>query len=145
MVLLSPFLPGDGEPVDPFAPQQMPTHPIVQWVMQSGWTGKLLIAVIACVLAPLLEEIMFRGFLYRHLRESTRGWRVASSIAASALLSSFVFAIIHPQGLIAVPALGTLAAAFCLLREWRGSLVAPIFAHATNNGVMTIILLTLLS
>src|SRR5690606_18992191 len=99
-----------------------PTHPIVQWVMDAGWTGRLVIVLVACVLAPLFEEIMFRGFLYRHLRETTMLWRTARSVTFSALLSSLIFAVIHPQGLIAVPALATLATAFCLLREWRGSL-----------------------
>ena len=32
----------------------------------------------------------------------------------------------------------TLALAFCLVREWRGSLIAPITMHAINNGVLDI-------
>lgn len=136
---------GESETVDPFAPQKAPTHPIVEWVLNAGTFEKVLIVVIACVLAPVFEEIMFRGFLYRHLRENTVGWRLSKSIAFSAGLSSVIFAVIHPQGIVAVPALSTLAAAFCLLREWRGSLVAPMTAHAMNNAVMTCVLFLIMS
>ena len=34
-----------------------------------------------------------------------------------------------------------LAIAFCLAREWRRSLVAPMIAHGINNGVITLMLL----
>ncbi|MCA9205556.1 MAG: CPBP family intramembrane metalloprotease, partial [Planctomycetales bacterium] len=89
---------GESETVDPFAPQKAPTHPIVEWVLNAGTFEKVLIVVIACLLAPVFEEIMFRGFLYRHLRENTVGWRLSKSIAFSAGLSSVIFAVIHPQG-----------------------------------------------
>lgn len=36
--------------------------------------------------------------------------------------------------------LGTLAMVFAALREWRGSLIAPIAAHALNNGVMVLLM-----
>jgi membrane protease YdiL (CAAX protease family) len=45
-----------------------------------------------------------------------------------------IFAAIHPQGLLFVPALGGLAVGFCLYREMRGSLIAPMVAHGINNA-----------
>jgi membrane protease YdiL (CAAX protease family) len=81
---------------------------------------------LACVFAPIMEETMFRGVLLHHLRQRHR-WIV------SAMIVSVVFALLHPQGWIAAPALGTIAVVLAALREWRGSLIAPIIAHACNN------------
>ena len=60
--------------------------------------------------------------------------RVASALVA-ALVSSFIFAVVHPQGVLFVPALGGLAVGFCIFRELRGSLIAPMVAHGINNAV----------
>jgi membrane protease YdiL (CAAX protease family) len=44
---------------------------------------------------------------------------------------------------MAVPALMALGFIFAMLREWRGSLIAPITAHALNNGMVVTALLIL--
>ena len=92
---------------------------------------------IACVFAPVIEETMFRGVLFHHLR-GRWGW------AASAAVVAFLFAVIHPQGWVAVPALGSIAMALAALREWRGSIIAPMAAHAFNNFVAITLALLLL-
>ena len=80
---------------------------------------------------------MFRGLLFHHLR---RRW----SWALSAVLVSAIFALLHPQGWVAVPALGAIAMVLAALREWRGSLIAPMAAHAFSNFlVLTLALLFL--
>lgn len=127
---------------DPFDPAQTGGHPIVGWIAAAGLWDRVMLVTLACVGAPITEEIFFRGLLYRHLRESTRAWRMGLSTVFCAAATGFVFAVIHPQGIVAVPVLGALAFGFAVAREWRGSLVAPIVAHAINNGaVMTLILL----
>ena len=78
---------------------------------------------------------MFRGVLYRYLREVSDRCGFFLSFLFSALVSSFIFAAIHPQGISFIPVLGALAVAFCIGREWRGSLIAPIVAHGINNLV----------
>ena len=100
---------------------------------------------VACVLAPLVEEIMFRGALYQHLREIGPGLAKWASVAFSVLVSGFVFAAIHPQGWLGVPVLMSLATAFALSREWRGSVVPAMIAHGINNGMSTLMLLTFAS
>src|SRR5262245_2814271 len=113
-----------------------PSHPAVFEVAQGDFWARLEVLVLACVAAPLVEETMFRGVLYRHLREGTcrlgSGW----SIVLSATVASFLFAAIHPQGLVAVPALMALAYAFTLAREWRGTLLPAMVAHGLNNAVV---------
>jgi membrane protease YdiL (CAAX protease family) len=56
---------------------------------------------------------------------------------------SFLFPIIHPQGWVAVPALGSIAMALAALREWRGSIIASMTAHAFNNFVAVTLALLL--
>lgn len=129
---------------DDFTSGGVPSHPILEWIAGAGLSQRLLVFFIACVAAPVVEETMFRGVLYRHLRDATAGWRTAASVALSVAINSFLFAAIHPQGALAVPVLMTLAAGFSLAREWRGSLLAPMTAHALNNGIMTLLLITLL-
>ena len=112
------------------------SHPIQQLVQDSGGLGLLLTYALACVSAPLFEEIFFRGAMYRNLRIGLGRWGALGSAAASMLVSSVIFAAIHPQGLVFIPVLAGLALAFCIMREWRGSINASIVAHAINNGVI---------
>ncbi len=86
---------------------------------------------------------MFRGVLYRHLREAGYRWGKVWSIAAATALTSFVFAVIHPQGWLGVPPLMALATAFTLTREWRGSLLPSMVAHSIQNSMTMILLLTI--
>jgi membrane protease YdiL (CAAX protease family) len=118
-----------------------PTHPVLSWVVHCGWWGRLQVGFVACVAAPLVEETMFRGFLYRHLREATARAGAAGSVLLSAAVSAFIFAVIHPQGVLFVPILMALAVAFALAREWRGTLVPTMVAHAINNGLALLVLL----
>ncbi len=127
---------------DSFDLPATPAHPIVQEVAQGSVWLRLQILFLACVVAPVVEEIMFRGVLYRHLREGTCRLGTGGSFVLSALLVSFVFAVIHPQGMLGVPALMALACGFALAREWRGTLIPAMVGHALNNAaVMTLTML----
>jgi membrane protease YdiL (CAAX protease family) len=77
--------------------------------------------------------------LYRHLRELTRIGPVWLSVLSSALFSSFIFAVIHPQGLLAVPVLMGLAIVFALTREWRGTLIPCMVAHGMSNAMVLLL------
>ena len=85
--------------------------------------------IAACVWAPLIEETLFRGALYRYLRPSL-------SVLGASVLTGALFAFVHPQGLAFLPALGAVGIVLGLLREWRGSLTACMTAHALHNGFM---------
>jgi len=112
-------------------------HPIVPLLLSSKDSNTpLLIALLATVIAPFIEEIMFRGALYSGLRNYLKA---PFAIVTSALL----FAAIHPQGAIGMLPLTFIGIFLAFLREWRGSLVAPMLAHACVNGG-TLIMVTLL-
>lgn len=106
------------------APAGFPTfeHPL-----SGSWIPVVMGMLGAVVLAPVSEEVFFRGAFYQYLR--TR-WGVAAGV----LVSAGVFGAVHPyggQGLIQVGCMGVV---FALIREWRGSLIAGIVAHALHNG-----------
>ena len=108
------------------------SHPIVNEPIE-GAMDVLELLLLASVGAPIIEETMFRGALFGHLRAKF-GWWISAPIV------SLVFAAIHPQGWVAIPVLGAIAMVLAGLREWRGSLVAPMTAHAFNNGVAVLML-----
>jgi membrane protease YdiL (CAAX protease family) len=122
-------------------PQEILGHPLAPYLVQSDWWGRLQALLAASVAAPIVEETMFRGVLYRHLREGTAGHGRVVSVLLSALAASFVFAVLHPQGWLALPPLMGLAFAFCLAREWRGTLLAPMVAHSIQNTAITMLVI----
>jgi membrane protease YdiL (CAAX protease family) len=105
-----------------------PPNPVVQWVMSGNDTVLLLVFLMVTVLAPVFEEIFFRGALYGALRERL-GVTLAILVAAAA------FAIVHPfpGGFLPIFAIG---AVFSVLYETRKSLVPSMVAHALYNGTM---------
>jgi membrane protease YdiL (CAAX protease family) len=105
-----------------------PEHPLIHILQGNIWHVLGLYALVS-VFAPLMEETMFRGALFHHLR-GRWGWAISAPIVA------FIFAVIHPQGWVAVPVLGSIAIVLAALREWRGSLIAPMVAHACNNFIV---------
>jgi uncharacterized protein len=83
------------------------------------------IALVASVLAPLCEEVTFRGYVLSAFARR----RPAVAIAGTALL----FAVMHvdPVRFVAVFALGLL---FGWLAWRSGSIWPAVAAHAANNG-----------
>jgi len=81
------------------------------------------------IVAPVGEEVFFRGFMYQGLKSHMPTW-------AAAALSSAVFGLVHisPVEFFALFALGL---ALTWLFERTGNLTAPIVAHAMNNAIST--------
>ncbi len=113
---------------------ETPSHPVVFDLSRNP----LFLFLLASVYAPFVEETLFRGALYGYLRRSLP-WTV------SAVIASFIFAILHPQGWVAVPVIGVLGFNFSAIREWRGSAIASMTAHALNNGSAVLILIITLA
>ncbi len=124
--------------------QQEPIHPIVEFLVNGSVLDRVIVFIDACILAPIVEETMFRGVLYRHLRELSQRWAWFWSVVFSGTIVSFLFAVIHPQGLIAVPVLMALAYGFTIAREWRGTLIPSMVGHALNNGLVVLFVILLM-
>lgn len=88
-----------------------------------------LVLTVVVVLAPLFEELFFRGLFYPALRR-----RLAPSSAI--VLNGAIFGIMHFQPLFML-SLVLVGIAFAWLYEKTGSLAAPIIAHALYNLVVT--------
>lgn len=112
-------------------------HPIVPLLRgdQASALNTAMVFLVAVVLAPLLEEMMFRGYFYRALRT-----RLAAPAAIA--LSAAFFAGVHPQGLLGFPMLLAVGTVLATLREWRGSIWASVAAHACTNG-LTLLIVTI--
>jgi membrane protease YdiL (CAAX protease family) len=112
------------------------SHPITR-EFAGGPSAWLMAFLLASVWAPITEELLFRGALFAHLRERF-GWWV------SALIVSLIFASIHPQGWAAIPALAAVAIVLAAIREWRGSILGCITAHAVHNTTLLLIAILVL-
>lgn len=115
-----------------------PSNPIVEIVAeQRGSWLFVMFVLLAALWAPIAEESIFRGALYGHLRRR-RHWFLAAVVTAAA------FGLMHGyQFLMLGPVIG-LGFGFALLREWRGSLIAPMTAHFIHNTTLLVVLTTLL-
>ncbi len=110
-------------------------HPLALELASAPTWRMLQIFSIGCLLAPLSEELMFRGALYSHLRMKLH-------YVVSGLITGLIFAAIHPQGLVGIPVLAAVGLALALIREWRGSIIGPIVAHAAHNfSALTLVIL----
>ena len=132
-------------PQPTFAPSGGAAHPIITDLAQGKWWATAQVLLLAVVAAPIVEETMFRGVLYRHLRDATAPGGLVLSVFLSTLINTFVFAVIHPQGWVAIPALMALACGFTLMREWRGSVVPSMIIHGISNGVVMAMLILLVT
>ncbi len=115
-----------------------PSNPIAEIIFSAKAYQLALLFVLASVWAPIVEETVFRGSLFRHLRS-----RVGLVLAA--IGSALVFGLMHGYEILALSPVIALGFVFALMREWRGSLVAPVTAHAIHNACTLGILLTGLS
>lgn len=88
------------------------------------------VVVLITVVAPLGEELFFRGYFFGSLRN----WR---GVWPAALLTGVIFGLIHvgsaPAGFL-VP-LGFFGVGLCLLYHYGGSLYPCIALHALNNSI----------
>jgi membrane protease YdiL (CAAX protease family) len=142
LFLLQNFASGES---DPFSGTSSGAHPIIVDIAYGGWDVRIVLVALTAIAAPIIEETMFRGVLYRQLRTSTHRAGQAISIILSILLTSFLFAAIHPQGWVAIPALMGIAISMNLMREWRGSLIPSVMVHGLSNGIVITMMIVFLS
>jgi membrane protease YdiL (CAAX protease family) len=96
-------------------------------VSQLDADGRRWMLVVAVLAAPVFEEFIFRGILYRGFRHSVRA---PIAVGASAL----VFALVHPAStVLPVFVMAVLAASSY---ERTGWLATPVAAHMTYNAIV---------
>jgi membrane protease YdiL (CAAX protease family) len=95
-----------------------------------GTAPLLLSAGLTCVIAPMCEEFLFRGFIFTALRN----WR---GTLTAAVITGLVFGGVHvtsAPALDLVP-LAALGFGLCLLYNRTGSLYPCMAAHSLNNSI----------
>jgi membrane protease YdiL (CAAX protease family) len=108
----------------------VPEHPIIYQFENKAISQLIKWAFIACIFAPITEELIFRGLFYHYFRQKYAFW-------ISTFTISFIFALIHPQGIIAVPAIMAISITLSIMRELRISIIASISGHMFNNTLIT--------
>ncbi len=99
--------------------------------MESGPWGLVLAVTSACIAAPVAEEILYRGVLFRSLANNLR-------VPAAVLFSSAIFAVVHFYNAYGLVSVGTLGAACALCFAATGRLTTAILLHAIYNSAIKI-------
>ncbi|UCH51867.1 MAG: CPBP family intramembrane metalloprotease, partial [Chloroflexota bacterium] len=110
----------------------------------SQWQIRVLVFIIAVVIAPVLEEMIFRGLfqtVIRSLLETRSSGLEGRNYAWIAIfMSSGLFSIVHGN-VPHWPALFLLGICLGYAYEKSGSLFRPIFIHAFFNAVTILFVL----
>ncbi len=113
-----------------FGGQEVPAQDVALAIQEQIDSQPLQVAFFAVLLIPLLEEVIFRGFLLEILSSRL-------GTAAGVVLSSFAFAILH--GVAAAPVIFTLAVAMALVKLRTRSLLVCWLIHGTHNGAVLLL------
>ena len=106
-------------------------QPLIQFLAQNpSLENRLLLIGTALVVAPVAEEVIFRGYIFGVLcRYAGRWWAL--------LISALLFAAIHAH-IPSLAGLFALAVTLTLVYEGTGSLWAPILMHSLFNGITVV-------
>jgi membrane protease YdiL (CAAX protease family) len=111
------------------------THPgeektLEQLGSNEGAALLVLSAALTCVVAPMCEEFLFRGYMFTALRN----WR---GTLPAALITGLVFGGVHAESapVLDLAPLAALGFGLCLLYRYTGSLYPCMIAHSLNNSI----------
>jgi membrane protease YdiL (CAAX protease family) len=109
----------------------IPTDPSAYEDLQESITSSSVTIqfLVVCITGPFAEEVLFRGVIYRRLRDYT-------GTAWAAVLSGVIFGFVHMNLLQGVYA-ALFGVALALLYEHYGTIWASIIAHVANNFYAT--------
>lgn len=119
LAFVAPFMGGDYE------------NPQIEAITGGGMlsnTDLVLLMVLVAVMAPLAEELFFRGMLYPVMR---RRWAMWPAIVINGLAFSLIH-LIPPL----LPGLFFVGMVLAWVREKSGSLIPCILLHALQNGIV---------
>lgn len=130
-----------------------PAQPTATLASSTEHLSLILMFILASVLAPIFEEIVFRGFLLQSLRSSFRNERSQNrpvqkqkqnAHAAdmwAIVISSLFFSLLHFQFEIRICLMLFLMGCYmCEIYRRTGTLWAGIAFHSINNGLAVLML-----
>jgi membrane protease YdiL (CAAX protease family) len=115
---------------------QIPQHEALKLITEYPAVPlQVILAIVAVGVAPIVEEMLFRGLFQTMIRSHTgRPW-------LAIVLTALLFATIHAD-MSHWPPLFVLALGLGYAYERSGSLLRPIFMHALFNGISVVSVLT---
>lgn len=117
------------------AQQLLPNSPNTQCTsVRDEYGGYVAVAIpLVCLIAPLAEETIFRGFFYGWLRRHL-------PVLPAVVICAAVFALSHAVVVLALP-LFAVGVVLALLYEYSGSLIPGAIAHGLFNlaGIIAIL------
>jgi membrane protease YdiL (CAAX protease family) len=105
-----------------FEPQEQPW--VVDLAQQQG-AALVSFLLLAVVVVPVSEEILFRYYAFERVRQT-------GGVIAAYIISSFLFAAVHAN-LSALPIYLYLGLILAVAYQRTGTVVAPAIAHSINN------------
>jgi membrane protease YdiL (CAAX protease family) len=109
-----------------FGDRATPTMPHKSIAASPYWYDLLGLKVLALILAPMAEEVFFRGMLYNWLRQRLH-------VVVAAPVQAMIFGLGHHFGPADTAGVVLIGLGLALLYEWRKTLVAPVLMHAMVN------------
>jgi membrane protease YdiL (CAAX protease family) len=104
----------------------LPRNPLEGPAETGNWVVTAVVVLAAVTVAPLTEEVFFRGMLYNGLRQRIHP-------LPAAILQAAVFGLLHSFGYVHAVGAALIGLALAGLYEWRRTLLAPIFVHGLQN------------
>lgn len=115
--------------VSAFPDAQPPSQALLE--VSGGVATTVAVVIATMVMAPIVEETVYRAVLFQSARSRV-------GLVGGLVLSSLLFAFTHLEVLNSLPAIfGLLVLGLWLAAIFHrtGSLVVPVVAHATFNGI----------
>ena len=106
-------------------------------LIQSSIYTRIATAVVALVTAPLVEELVYRGLLYRGL-EKAAGMGVA--IALVSLLFAGVHVLQYRNNIAVIIVITVLSFTLTTVRAMTGSVLPAFIIHLVFNGIQSILI-----
>lgn len=108
---------------------------MIGFEQRSSVSDIVLAFVIIVVAAPVVEELIFRGYLYGSLRPRMPWWLAAAIVSA-------VFGVVHGQWNVALDVFA-MSLVMCYLREKTGTIWSGMIVHILKNFIAFSILFLL--
>ena len=97
------------------------------------WYDSLGLFVLALFIAPMAEEIFYRGMIYNWLRRRLH-------VVVAAPVQAIIFGLSHHFGPANTARVVLIGLGISLVYEWRRTLVAPVLMHAMINAFAMVVM-----
>ena len=102
--------------------------------LQNGNYGNIgTIIITACIIAPITEELIFRGMMYPLLKKGM-------GVLWGCVISSLIFSFIH-YNILSFSVLFVFSCCLTYIYERSNSIIVPVVSHSIFNGIMIILIL----